>query len=71
MDLRDEHVRLAVKAGCMFVIDSDAHHPSEFAWLRIGIGTARRGWATSKHVINTRPLSDLMSWLQSPKTERR
>jgi DNA polymerase (family 10) len=37
------------------VIGSDAHAPEHFDFLRLGILTARRGWATAKDVVNTLP----------------
>ena len=45
LDLRDEHIRLAVQNGVKLAINSDAHHPVHFAYLLFGIGQARRGWA--------------------------
>lgn len=53
LDLKDEYVRMAVKAGVKLVIDSDAHHPIHYAFLQFGIGQARRGWATEQDVLNT------------------
>src|SRR3989338_3482198 len=45
MDLRDTHVRAAVKAGVKLVISTDAHNTDQLHFIRLGIGTARRGWA--------------------------
>ena len=56
MDLKDEHVRLAVRRGVRLCIDSDAHASSHFSFLPLGIATARRGWATKSSVINALPL---------------
>jgi DNA polymerase (family 10) len=70
-DLRDEHVRKAVKAGAMLLIDTDAHDPKHLAYLDLGVAIARRGWASAKDVLNTRKLPDLLKWLKTPKTKRR
>jgi DNA polymerase (family 10) len=70
-DLRDEHVRMAVKLGVKLLIDTDAHHPSHLEWMDLGVAIARRGWAEKKDVLNTRPLKDLLKWLQTPKPQRR
>lgn len=70
-DLRDEHVRMAVKLGVKLIIDTDAHHPAHLEWMDLGIAIARRGWAEKKDVINTRPLKELMKWLKTPKARRR
>lgn len=70
-DLRDEHVRMAVKLGVKLVIDTDAHHPSHLGYLDLGVAIARRGWAEKKDVLNARPAKELLAWLKTPKSERR
>jgi DNA polymerase (family X) len=70
LDIRDEYVRLAVKAGVKLVVDSDAHSPSNFGFIEYGIATARRGWAEKKDVLNTRPVGDLLKWLRTAKEKR-
>ncbi|HJV32408.1 MAG TPA: DNA polymerase/3'-5' exonuclease PolX [Patescibacteria group bacterium] len=70
-DLRDEHVRMAVKLGVKLIIDTDAHHPSHLQYLDLGIAIARRGWAEKKDVLNTRPLKEFLKWLRTPKAKRR
>jgi len=64
MDLRDIHVRAAVKAGVKLVISTDAHNTDQLHFIKLGIGTARRGWAKKEDVINTRRIKDLMSMLK-------
>jgi DNA polymerase (family 10) len=71
LDLRDAFVRRAVELGVKLVIDSDSHHPSGFASLEYGVAVARRGWATSADVLNTRKLPALLSWLKKPKSQRK
>jgi DNA polymerase (family 10) len=55
LDLSGERAREAVEAGATVVIDSDCHRAR---WLdrqmRMGVGTARRGWVEPAHVLNTR-----------------
>ena len=60
MDLKDSHVRAAVKAGVKLVISTDAHNADQLKFMKLGIGTARRGWATKDDVINTRRLKDML-----------
>ncbi len=60
LDLKDEHVRMAVKAGIKLCIDSDGHNTTHFRFLELGIAQARRGWAETKDVVNTRPLRELL-----------
>jgi len=64
MDLRDSHVRAAVKAGVKLVISTDAHNTDQLHFIKLGIGTARRGWATKNDVINTRSLKEMMKLLK-------
>jgi len=70
-DLRDEHVRMAVKLGVKLLIDTDAHHPSHMRYLDLGVAIARRGWAQKKDILNARPLKELLTWLKTPKKRRR
>jgi DNA polymerase (family 10) len=62
LDLNDVHARRAAELGVNLVISSDAHDISDFALLRFGVATARRGWITAAHVLNSRPLDGLLSW---------
>src|SRR3989338_6278280 len=64
MDLRDTHVRAAVKAGVKLVISTDAHNTDQLHFIRLGIGTARRGWAAKDDVINTRSLKEMMKMMK-------
>lgn len=63
-DLRDIHVRAAVKAGVKLVIDSDAHTPHHFDFLPLGEAIARRGWAEKRDVLNTKTILQLFRFLQ-------
>ncbi|HET6798948.1 MAG TPA: DNA polymerase III, partial [Nitrososphaeraceae archaeon] len=53
LDLKDDHILMAVQNGVKLAIDSDAHHYIHFAFLTFGIGQARRGWAKQSDVVNT------------------
>ncbi len=64
LDLRDDHIRMAVEAGVKISIDSDAHSPEHFKVLEYGIAQARRGWATKNDVINTRPVEAMLKCLK-------
>jgi len=64
LDLRDEHIRLAVQNGVKLAINSDAHHPVHFAYLLFGIGQARRGWAKKMDIINTLKVDTLLKELK-------
>lgn len=59
LDLRPEHVRVAIAAGVHLCISSDAHHPDGLDVLPYGVFCARRGWATADCVVNTRRWADV------------
>jgi DNA polymerase (family 10) len=59
LDLSGPEVRLAVEAGVPVVASTDAHSIRGLGNMRLAIATARRGWATAAHVVNTRPLAEL------------
>ncbi len=52
LDLSAELARRAIQAGCKLAIGSDAHAPEHFDFLRLGLLTARRGWATAERIVN-------------------
>jgi len=64
LDLRDEHIRMAVENGVKLAINSDAHHPIHFAYLIFGVGQARRGWAKKTDVVNTLEADSLLKSLK-------
>ncbi|MGH9372798.1 MAG: hypothetical protein ACRD15_14830, partial [Vicinamibacterales bacterium] len=68
LDLDGEHARAAVAAGVTVAIDSDCHSARLLdKQMRLGIGTARRGWVEEQHVLNTRPLADLHAFLAAKR----
>jgi len=66
-DLRDIHVRAAVRAGVKLVIDTDAHDPSHFRFIGLGEAIARRGWATKADILNTKSHKDMKTYLTKKK----
>jgi DNA polymerase (family X) len=56
LDLAGEHVRVAVEAGAQIVCSTDAHSLRGFDNMELAVRTARRGRATARDVLNTRPL---------------
>ncbi len=59
LDLSGAAVKTAVEAGARIVVNTDAHRPSDFGYLRYGVHTARRGWAEAGDVLNTRSADEL------------
>jgi DNA polymerase (family X) len=60
LDLKDDYIRMAVENSIKLVIDSDAHHPVHFDFLKFGIGQARRGWAKQSDILNTLSVDALL-----------
>lgn len=67
LDLKDEHIRMAVSAGVPMCINTDAHAREHLQFLEYGIAQARRGWATKKDVVNTLPLRQFLKILKKSK----
>jgi DNA polymerase (family 10) len=64
LDLKDEYIRKAIQNDVKLLIDSDAHHTIHYAFLKLGIAQARRGWATQPDVLNTLPIEMLLKSLK-------
>ena len=64
LDLKDSHIRQAIEKGCLLSIDTDAHAPKQLEFMEYGIAQARRGWATSKNIVNSWPLKEFEKWLR-------
>jgi DNA polymerase (family 10) len=63
LDLKDLHVYRARELGVKLMIGTDSHAVSHFGLMRFGIGVARRGWCRAEDVLNTRPLKDVLEFL--------
>ncbi|HEY0785977.1 MAG TPA: DNA polymerase/3'-5' exonuclease PolX [Acidobacteriaceae bacterium] len=64
LDLCDMHLRLARELGCRIVVNTDAHHTSEFDNMRYGITQLRRAWLGAPDVINTFEAEDFLRALR-------
>lgn len=67
LDLRDAHIREAVKLGVKLVVDSDAHASAHFKFLDFGVAQVRRGWGEVKDVLNTKGVDEFIKTLKSIK----
>ncbi|HKO22110.1 MAG TPA: PHP domain-containing protein, partial [Candidatus Eisenbacteria bacterium] len=61
----------ALKAGCLFALDSDAHSGRELAYAEIAIAHARLAGIPAKRVINTWPAEDLLEWAERKRRPKR
>ncbi len=55
LDLSGEHVREALRAGVQIVCSTDAHSVRGLTNMALSVATARRGWAATADVLNTKP----------------
>jgi putative hydrolase len=55
-------LRLAVEAGCLVAIDSDAHAPGQLDWLPFGCERAADCAVTAERVVNTWSADELGAW---------
>jgi putative hydrolase len=55
-------IRLAVEAGCLFAIDTDAHAPGQLDWQELGCARAEQCGVDPAAVVNTWPVEDLLAW---------
>ena len=71
LDLDGALARRAVAAGATLVIDSDCHRSDGLArQMRFGVGTARRGWIEPAHVLNTRGLEEVRSFIARKRARK-
>lgn len=66
-DPPDNLVQLALDAGCLFSIDSDAHAPGQLDFLQYGAERAERNGVPADRIITTWPLDRLLEWLKAGK----
>ena len=70
LDLCDTHVRAALAAGgerALIALDCDVHRSGDFANLRYGVATARRGGLTRPRCVNAWDAATLHDWLRSKR----
>jgi DNA polymerase (family 10) len=70
LDLDAPSVRRVLELGANITIDSDSHHPDNLQWIRLGVLTARRGWAPAERVANTWDIERLLEWIARDKMTR-
>jgi DNA polymerase (family 10) len=63
LDLSGRLVQTAIEKDVKIAVNTDAHSPQRFGYVRYGVHTARRGWAESADVLNTATIDDLRTFL--------
>jgi putative hydrolase len=64
-DPPDDLIQLALDAGCLFSIDSDAHAPGQLDFLQYGAERAEANSVPADRIITTWPLDKLLAWARS------
>ncbi|UVJ40864.1 PHP domain-containing protein [Arthrobacter sp. CJ23] len=66
-DPPDKLMRMALDAGCLFSIDSDAHAPGQLDFLQYGAERAEAVGVPEARIVTTWPLEQLKEWLSLKK----
>jgi DNA polymerase (family 10) len=62
LDMDGALARRAIAAGVTVAIDSDSHRADLLGpQMQLGVMTSRRGWVEPRHVVNTRPLAEILA----------
>jgi putative hydrolase len=61
-DPPDALIQLALEAGCLFSIDSDAHAPGQLDFLQYGAERAASNNVPAERIITTWPVEKLLAW---------
>ena len=64
-DPPDDLIGVALEAGCLFSIDSDAHAPGQLDFLQYGAERAARNNVPTERIITTWPVDKLLAWAAS------
>lgn len=69
-DLDFALARQALRAGCLFALDSDAHTVDQLQYAETAIAHARLAGIPRERVVNCWPLERLLAWIKQPRCER-
>ncbi len=61
-DPPDELIAVALDAGCLFSIDSDAHAPGQLGLLDYGAERAEAAGIPAERIVTTYPIDQLLRW---------
>lgn len=65
LDPPEDLLALAVEAGCLFAIDTDAHAPGQLEWTINGARLAADAGIDAERIVNTWPVGRLLEWTAS------
>jgi len=64
-------IDLALRAGCLFSIDADAHAPGQLDWQLLGCARAAEVGVPPERIVNTWPLEQLLEWTRRARAQTR
>ena len=64
MDLNGPHAKLAKDHGAKLIVDTDSHATEQLWFMRLGVGSARRGWLEKGDVVNTMSYDEILSFFR-------
>jgi DNA polymerase (family 10) len=67
LDATPAALRIGVKHGVTFVIDTDSHHTNELGRMEFGVLNAQRGWVEKSMVANTWPVTKFLKWVNQKR----
>lgn len=62
VDPPDELIELAMEAGCLFAIDSDAHAPGQLDFKALGCERAEQHGIPPERIVTTWPADEVLQW---------
>ena len=65
-DLDHTLAHLALEAGCVFALDSDAHTAAQLSYAETAVAHARLAGIPAERVVNCWPRGRLEAWLWNP-----
>lgn len=67
LDMDWRHWRKAAERGLLCSINPDAHDTEGLSHVAAGVNSARKGWLTREHVLNTKTLAGVKDWLAAKR----
>ncbi len=66
-DPPDRLIALALEAGCLFSIDTDAHAPGQLDFLALGADRAAANGVPADRIVTTWPVDRLLDWTRAKR----
>ena len=67
VDLSPENIRRCTQEGVVMAIVTDAHSVKHLSYMKLGVGIARRGWATPEVILNTRDIEGVREFVKEKR----